>query len=292
MKCRAIITLLLLAAFTGSARAGDPPFKVPFDTLQTKHIVVMVKINGKGPYRLIFDTGAPMTLINNKIARDSGVLPKDSKPVFPFFLGQVPDHKMETLEIGNVKAMNLTAVIMDHPTVAAIDRFLGPVEGIVGLTFFARYRMTIDYQAKEMTFVPVDYTPPEVMKGMLATLFDTPKPQKLLAPKGQWGFSVTKDAKDEEAGVTINQVLPDSPAAVAGLKVGDRLLTLDGRWTDTVADCYRAASFVRTGTSARVVVVRDGKEVELTVKVSHVDCLPRTPKGYDLKAQGRAAHPG
>ena len=60
----------------------------------------------------------------------------------------------------------------------------------------------------------------------------------------------------------------DSPAAAGGLKVGDRILTLEGRWTDSVADCYRAASYVRAGTAARLVVLRDGKEVELTVKVA------------------------
>ena len=63
-------------------------------------------------------------------------------------------------------------------------------------------------------------------------------------------------------------MLAGSPAAAAGLKAGDRLLTLEGRWTDTVADCYLAASFVQPGTSARLVVLRGGKEMELTVKVA------------------------
>jgi len=34
-----------------------------------------------------------------------------------------------------------------------------------------------------------------------------------------------------------------------------------------VADCYVAASHVRPGTAARLQVKRDGKEMELTVKV-------------------------
>ena len=42
----------------------------------------------------------------------------------------------------------------------------------------------------------------------------------------------------------MKDVLPESPAALAGIKTGDRLLTLDGRWTDTVADCYIAAGHV------------------------------------------------
>jgi S1-C subfamily serine protease len=66
--------------------------------------------------------------------------------------------------------------------------------------------------------------------------------------------------------VTIKEVLPGSAAATAGVKAGDRLLTLDGRWTDTLADLYTAASYVKPGTVVAVRVKRDGKEVELKVK--------------------------
>ncbi len=248
------------------ARAQDErPIKVPFDTIKTQHIVVMLKINGKGPYRLIFDTGAPFTLINNKIAKDSGVLPKDSPPVFPL-LGNT--HKVKSMELGTVKLDDTQVVIMDHPTVKAIDDAVGPVDGIVGMSFFGRYRLTIDYQAKELTFVPVDFTPPEALKNMMAKLSSSGTPKKaVLVPAGQWGFSVGKEAKDEDPGVTVQHVVAGSAAAKAGLKVGDRLLTIDGRWTDSVVDCFAAAATVRPGTAARVVVRRDGKETELTVNV-------------------------
>ena len=52
----------------------------------------------------------------------------------------------------------------------------------------------------------------------------------------------------------------------SGLKAGDRLLTLDDRWTDSVADCYAAAGYVEAGTEAVVKIKRDGEEKELTVK--------------------------
>jgi hypothetical protein len=229
-------------------------------------MVIMVKINGNGPYRLIFDTGSPMTLINNKTAKDSGVLPKDSKPVIPLFA--IPEFKINTLEIGELKVADFKTIVMDHPTVALIDKLLGPVDGIVGMTFFAKYRMTIDYQAKEMTFVPVDYTPPDVTKGMMALLSNPGKNKKVLAPAGQWGFSVAKDAGDEEPGVMVKDVLPGSPVASAGLKAGDRLLSIEGRWTDSVTDCYQVASVVKPGTAARVVVLREGKELSLKVVVA------------------------
>ncbi len=252
---------------TGQGEGDVKPFKVPFETLQTQHIVIMVKINGKGPYRLIFDTGSPLTLISNKTARDSGVLPKDAKPIIPLF--QVQQFDVKTLEIGTLKVSGFKTVIMDHPTVALMDELLGPVDGIVGLTFFAKFKLTIDYQAKELTFVPVKFTPPDVTKSMMAMLMSPDKnKKKVLAPAGQWGFSVAKDAKDEEPGVTVKDVFAGGPAAAAGLKTGDRLLTIEGRWTDTVVDCYRAATVVKPGTAAQVKVLRDGKDIQLTVKVA------------------------
>src|SRR5579862_2274651 len=59
--------------------APPKPITVPFEMLKSGHITVMVKVNGKGPYRLIFDTGAPLTLINGKLAKESGVLKEAPK---------------------------------------------------------------------------------------------------------------------------------------------------------------------------------------------------------------------
>ena len=81
-----------------------------------------------------------------------------------------------------------------------------------------------------------------------------------------WGFTVDKASDDEDAGVAVKDVIAGTPAADGGLKAGDRLMTLDGRWTDTIADTFTAASFVKAGRATEVVVKRDGKEVKLTIK--------------------------
>ena len=272
MKRFAVLGACLLAAAAPS-RADGPkdvkdvkPITVPFELLKSRHMAVQVKINGKGPYRVVFDTGAPINLLNNRVAKESGVLPKDFKrPPFALF-GSAGQFKIETLELGGVKAQNLQTAVMDHPLVKVMAKELGPLEGIVGFSFFARYRMTIDYQAKELTFVPTGYDPPDMMAKVMALLLAPPaKKKQVLAPAAQWGLRVTKGAGDEEAGVTVAEVLPDGPAAAAGLKAGDRLLTLDGRWTDSVADCFAAAGHVRPGTAVRVRVRRGGEEKELTV---------------------------
>ena len=104
------------------------------------------------------------------------------------------------------------------------------------------------------------------MATVMALAEDRPPRRKILRPAAQWGLVLHKDDKDEEAGVTIKEVLPGSAAAAAGLQAGDRLLTLDGRWTDTLADAYLATSYVKPGTAAKVVIKRNGREREQTVK--------------------------
>jgi hypothetical protein len=268
-KSLALIVILSLAVV---CRAQDPvkPIVVPFELLKSQHMVVSVKINGQGPYRLIFDTGAPTILLNTRVGKDAGVVAKDA-PKGPLgLIGGAGQSKIKTLELGGVKAENLPTIVMNHPTVEMLSKIGGPVEGILGLPFFARYKMTIDYQAKEMTFVPTTYEPKDVMGNMLALLLMGGKGngvQQTYAPAAQWGFRVQKDDKDADAGVTIAEVFAGSPAAAAGLKAGDRLLTLDDRWTDTIVDTYSAAAQVRPGTAARVTIRRDGKEMELTITV-------------------------
>jgi membrane-associated protease RseP (regulator of RpoE activity) len=174
--------------------------------------------------------------------------------------------KIKSLEVGGQKATDAPAIVMDHPTVEVIARKLGPIHGIVGFPFFARFKMTVDYQAKTLTFEPSTYKPPDVMRALMTVLLSGGAGTKVLAPAGQWGIvPQAKPPGDDEAGVTVKKVVPGSAAAEAGLKPGDRILTLDGRWTDSVEDLYAAAGAVKAGTPAVVKVKRAGKEVELKV---------------------------
>jgi len=271
MKKIVLLAFCLLPApvLADEVPAKAKPVTVPFELLKSGHMAVQVKVNGKGPYKLVFDTGAPITLVNNKLAKEAGLLEGKGKPAFTLF-GSMGDVKIKTLEVAGQKAENVSAIVMDHPTVELMSKALkeqGPLYGIVGFPFFAQFRMTIDYQTKTLTFEPNGYKPPDVMKAMTtALMLTTPKPI-VLAAAGQWGLVPGKESK-VEAGLEIKDIRPGSPAAKAGLKAGDRLLTLDGRWTDTIEDLYAAARGVKPGTTVKVRVMRDKKEIELEVTPS------------------------
>src|SRR5436309_7032903 len=122
---RTVMLVLLVAIPAGAAEPKVESASVPFDLLKTKHITLDIKVNGKGPYRVIFDTGAPMTVLNNKLAKEAGL------PAGGGLFGGLPV-TLKTLEVGDLKAEKQSAIIMDHPLVALMSREkdIGPLYGI------------------------------------------------------------------------------------------------------------------------------------------------------------------
>ncbi|MBX6315849.1 MAG: aspartyl protease family protein, partial [Isosphaeraceae bacterium] len=246
MKIRPIVLALSIALASGlslaalQARPGPPPAQdqapkpavVPFEMLPSNHMVVRATINGKGPYRLIFDLGSPVILLGSKAAEATGAIPKDAPKAFLF--STRGEGKIATLKVGDLTAKDLPVIVMDHPALKALGGLLGrPLDGIIGYTFFARYRTTIDYQTRQMTFTPVPFEVRDLMKDLPDRLLGPKVAQtRILAPQGLWGLTLgTPEGGVSSRGVPIQAVLPDSPAAAAGLKPGDLLTTLDGRWT-------------------------------------------------------------
>lgn len=275
---RAPRTALLIAALAVPALLGLKHWRadrdaekaaaltVPFEMLPSNHMVVRAKLNDKGPYRLVFDLGSPVTLLAGKAAEESGAIPKTAPRSFLF--GVRGEGKLDTLALGELTAKDVPVVVMDHPALKALGGILGkPLDGILGYTFFARYRTTLDYQAKTLTFEPVDFEVRDLFKDLQAKMMG-PKVAKsrVLAGRSLWGLAVGEPTGGPAArGVPITAVHPGSPAAEAGLKPGDILVAIDGRWTATLPDAYAAAATVAPGQGVPVVVLRDDHEQTLTV---------------------------
>ena len=272
----ALFTASLCGTQTASAQAVPDvkpeakPVVVSFVLLPSRHMLIEVKINDKGPYKLIFDTGAPLNLLNSRIGKETGISKKGGG--FGIFSGGLNQVEIKTLTLGGATAEKMPAVVMDHPTVKAISDMFedehGKIDGIVGFPFFARFTTTVDYQKKQLTLTPNGYKPGDYIADLTKNLTKASeaggKP-KVLTGLGIWGFTTAKDADDDAAGVTVGKVYEGSAAAEAGLKSDDRILTFDGRWTDTVGDAYLAASLVKPGRVVEIEVKRDGKTITLKI---------------------------
>jgi hypothetical protein len=242
---------------------------VPFVMLPTNHMLVEARINDKGPYHLIFDLGAPITLLNNRVSEATGVV-KASTPR-SFLFGMRGEAEVDRLQVGELKATKLPVIVLDHPVLAALEEMTGrQVDGLMGFTFFARYKTTIDYQAHQMTFMPIDYQVRDLLKELPDRLLG-PKVarRRVVAPLGLWGIRLGEPTGGlDSPGVPITEVYRGSAAARAGLRPHDVLITLDGRWTTSIVDVFRAAADIRPGREATVVIQRDGKDQVLTLRPS------------------------
>lgn len=93
--------------------------------------------------------------------------------------------------------------------------------------------------------------------------------ERVLAPLGVWGLRLGEPTGGlASPGVPIVNVYPDSAAVCAGLKPGDILTTVDGRWTTSITDVFHAAMDIEPGSEATVVIHRDGKEQTLLLRPS------------------------
>jgi hypothetical protein len=242
---------------------------VSFSMLPSNHMLVRAMINGKGPYRLIFDLGAPITLLSNQASETSGVVKADAPRSFLFSMRG--EAEVAKLQVGSLTATKVPVLVFDHPALKVLGDVLGqPIDGIMGFTFFARYKTTINYQTNEITFAPVNFQVRDLLKELPDRLMG-PKTarRRILAPVGLWGLRLGKPVGNVDAlGVPIVEVLPGSPAALAGLKPGDVLTTLNDRWTTSVPDTFAAAADadVEPGREVRVLILRDGKEKAFMVR--------------------------
>jgi PDZ domain-containing protein/aspartyl protease len=281
-RARAGLALETRTATTASSEEQVPPpptpktnqtktkAVVPFEMLPTNHMLVQARINDKGPYRLIFDLGAPITLLSNRVSEASGVV----KPNAPrsFLFGMRGEAEVGKLQVGELTAAKLPVIVLDHPVLKALEEVTGRrIDGLMGFTFFARYKTTIDYHAHRMTFEPIDYQIRDLLKELPDRLLG-PKVahHRVLVPSGVWGLRLGEPIGGlDSRGVPIVKVHDGSPADRAGLKPGDVLITVDGRWTTSIADVYHAAAEVELGHGVAVVIHRDGKE--MTRRVTPAD---------------------
>src|SRR5262245_48894227 len=177
--CYALLLLGLVSPFVRAQEVEKAkPTTVPFELLASNHMLVKASINGGEPRKFIFDLGAPMTLINGKAAEETKIVSKAPKLTLFMPMGNT---KAKSFRVGDAEIRDMPVIIMDHPAVAALAEVLGePIDGLVGYTFFAHYRTTIDYQKKEMTLAPIDFEVKDIFQSLPAQLMG-PRPKT--APK-------------------------------------------------------------------------------------------------------------
>ena len=58
--------------------------------------------------------------------------------------------EVDKLQVGDLTTVKLPVIVLDHPVLKALEDMTGRhLDGLMGFTFFARYKTTIDYHAHD-----------------------------------------------------------------------------------------------------------------------------------------------
>lgn len=256
-----------------NAQVGES-FRVPYKLTETNHFLVRARINGEGPFNLIVDTGAPALYLSEEAAERAGVEPKRQGDYFA---------RVEEIEFeGGARLEEIQTRVEDIFQLVGMNALGLPgkrLDGMIGFNVLARYRVEIDPTDDRMTWTRLDYDPPDIVvprgfKGeppagvkaldliggfaQLAAVFVGKQPEDQYEFRGFLGVVLD----EREHAVVVSNVLPDSPAAEAGLEPGDRLVSLDGQATDSLAAAFEAASEVRPGDAVTARVKRSTSEAD------------------------------
>ena len=130
----------------GAIVAPAAPAPIRFRT-SLNLLFTFVKINGKGPYDFVIDTGATQTVISEKAAADAGLQAITSTVVYGIGgKGKVETkiYKMKEVTTGDVTVKNTPVGSFDDPLISQI------ADGILGTSIFSDFIVTIDYRAGEL----------------------------------------------------------------------------------------------------------------------------------------------
>jgi len=160
-------------------RAPEPRFVAPTRRDKIGRIWAPVFINGKGPFRLVLDTGANHSAITASVALALGLAPDPSKQVLLRGVtgnAIVPTVRVDSFAVGDV--------ILTSATLPIIPDALGGAEGVLGTDGFAGMRIHIDFKHDVITIsrshderVPADFTSVKL----------EPSPANLLITRAQIG---------------------------------------------------------------------------------------------------------
>ncbi len=125
-----------------------------------------------------------------------------------------------------------------------------------------------------------------------ATLAATSRPMKLGMQRVFFGAEL--GAAQEGAGVRVERVVPNSPAAAAGLQSGDHILKLEGGDLTRAARLTNVLSEKRPGDTLLLAIRRDGQELTLkaTLTADRGDGGNRGGRGESSRRGGPGARGG
>lgn len=275
----ALALLAAFARFQGSQVFAEEPVKgvgpaveVPFRLTVSKHLMVRAKINGKGPFNFILDTGAPALFFTEEVAAKAGVKQENDG------WGVCKEFELEGgLKIPNAKARIDTPFQLEGMNGMGLAG--AQIHGLIGYNVLSRFRITFDLSSDKLVWRSLDWEPKSpfgvvdksaaasqgsleiigsLMKGLGGALGRKANPT--LVARGFAGVILEDGPKS-----VISGVVAGGPADKAGLKEGDRVLEINGQAVNDKASLAERIAKSQKGQELRVKFDRNGTQKECTV---------------------------
>ena len=147
--------ILAFISFAPAPADAGKSYQVPYRLTDTNHFLVRVRINGKGPFNFLVDTGAPALYVATETAKKIGLKPDDDDFWTP----------VDRLEFeGGAVLRDVKARVEDPFQLVGMNALGLPgasIDGILGFTILARFRLEIDPTQDRMTWTRLDFEPKE-----------------------------------------------------------------------------------------------------------------------------------
>lgn len=133
--------------FAGDRRSTTVPF-----IIANGHIYVDVKLNGRGPFRILLDSGG-LNVVTPAVARQLGLEVKGELPISG--AGEKVEDtglaKVDRIDVGDAFLERQTFFVFPLDKMAAVEGV--PEQGLLGYEVFRRFVARIDYERRQLTLL-------------------------------------------------------------------------------------------------------------------------------------------
>lgn len=150
--CVLLVIVVNCLVCLGQGGSKDQIVEVPFEFYQNE-IIVQVKIDGKGPFNMMLDTGTDPSAIEVTTARELGLkLDAVGKPVSGggTSANVAYETKLPLVEVGALAARNVSALALDLSKIS--ERLGKPLAGVLGHSLLNGRIVQIDYPKRVVRF--------------------------------------------------------------------------------------------------------------------------------------------
>jgi predicted aspartyl protease len=145
----AVVVMLVLVGLCSPAQAAV----TPFERDDQGGVILLVSLNGRGPFRLLLDTGSTHSAVSEAVAAAIGA-PVVAKTIIGSATGgrEALVVRIDALECGTLVARGLLA------SIATFDQLsdTNSLQGVIGQDALAAVRYTIDFRRRELLWWPGD----------------------------------------------------------------------------------------------------------------------------------------